>query len=290
MRTFDKMVQAVAYFKIIRPKNAAMTAVAVALGFWVADSTRTLYALALLIVSAVCAVGFGNVVNDICDAEADRINHPNRPIPSGNMTIRSAAVWAVVLAAAALVSGGLVSRIHLLGCALPLFLLLAYALFLKGTPLAGNTVVSLLVAYALLYGGLGAPAFVHLMIPAFLAFLLNLSREIVKDMEDQAGDRLHGLLTTASLPLPALRALLVWLGIVYVLNLFIPSIAGHFGIVYLVVCALLLPLHVTWAAMLLRRTDRHVLSRISSLIKWEMLGGMAAVAADRAAYRFFIPP
>ena len=39
----------------------------------------------------------GNVVNDIYDLEVDKINRPDRPLPSGQITLRQAKVWTVIL-------------------------------------------------------------------------------------------------------------------------------------------------------------------------------------------------
>jgi geranylgeranylglycerol-phosphate geranylgeranyltransferase len=278
------MIKIGPYIKITRPKNAVMTAAAAALGFWLARSDGSMRSLFLIAASSACAVGFGNTLNDVRDAEADRTNHPDRPIPMGEMSSNAALVWAIVLAACALTASGLASAYHFAGCLIPLAMLGAYALWLKGVPLLGNTLVSLLVAYALLYGGLGAAHFRHLLIPAFLAFLLNLSREIVKDIQDRPGDTMQGLATTADLSPSLLRGLLLWLGVVYALNMFVPFVLGHFGMVYLGVCAAaLLPVHIAWFALLVAKGER-ALSRVSSLIKWEMLGGLAAMAADRLFY------
>jgi len=242
----------------------------------------------LLLVSAACAVGFGNVVNDIRDIATDRVNHPRRPLPAGDMSVRAAIVFACALAGAALAGAALVSPAHAAGCIIPLALLLTYAFALKATALAGNVVVSLLVAYPLLYGALGAPRFSHVLVPAFLAFLLNFCREIVKDIEDRRGDALEGLTTTASLPAGVLKAMLVWLAIVYALNMFVPLPLGHFGLPYAAVCALLvLPLHIGWLVLLLKKGET-ALSRVSLLMKWEMLGGMLAVAADNFIKSFLV--
>jgi len=276
------MIKIAPFIKIIRPRNAVMTALAVSLGFWIAQSRLPLVSLALLVISAVCAVGYGNIVNDINDAEADKINHPRRPLPSGEISINAARILAALLAGIALATGGLVSPVHCAGCLLPLVLLSVYAFRLKSTPLAGNVAVSLLVAYPLLYGGLTAPQLSHLLMPAFLAFLLNFSREIVKDIEDQAGDSMHGVVTTAVLPAPALNMIVAWLGIVYLLNMFIPFFMGHVHRTYAFICAgALLPLHTVWLVTFLRRRGTASLSAISSLIKLEMLGGLIALAADR---------
>jgi geranylgeranylglycerol-phosphate geranylgeranyltransferase len=281
------MVKIASYIKIMRPKNAALTAIAVALGYWIADSHYPLRSLLLLMLAGICCVGFGNSINDICDAQADKINHPDRPIPKGDIHPRAALIWALVLAAAALSAGTSVSLYHGAGCLAPLIALTLYALFFKATPLFGNAVVSMLVAYAILYGGFGATLYYHLLIPAFCAFLLNLCREIVKDLQDMAGDHTYGLKTTAIVPRRILDTFVFWLGIVYALNVLLPFLFGHFNMVYLALCVVVLfPLHIYWLVILVKKRVAGSLSRISTLIKLEMLGGLIAMAADRIYYSY----
>jgi geranylgeranylglycerol-phosphate geranylgeranyltransferase len=281
------MVKIVPYIELVRPINAAMTSVAVALGFWIGGSSLNAPSLLLLIAAAGCAVGFGNAVNDIADVEGDRINHPERPLPRGAVTVREASLYATLLALAGCLFAAMVSAAHLLATAIPLLLLLTYARYLKATPFAGNILVSLLVAYPLIYGGLGAPFAEHLVLPALLAFLLNFCREIVKDIQDLEGDRATGARTTAGIGIRPLITILIALGLVYLAPLWFPHALGHFGWVYLVVCAtLVVPLHATWLVILLAVRTEHRWRAVSMTLKVEMLSGLAALAADR----LLLPP
>jgi len=49
----------------------------------------------------------GMVLNDLCDIERDRTLHPERPLPSGRVSVKSAGVFALVLFALAIASAGL---------------------------------------------------------------------------------------------------------------------------------------------------------------------------------------
>lgn len=268
------------YFKIIRLHNAVLSGIAVALGFWLGNSTNSLLALLLLVMATILATGFGNVVNDLKDIATDRISHADRPLPKREMTPRSALVFAIALAVATLTFAGMVSQLHFLATIIPLLLLIIYTLFLKGTPLAGNIVVSLLVAYALLFGGLNSPLFDHLLIPALLAFLLNLSREIIKDLQDRPGDSAAGIVTTASLSPSAIGAIICSIVVLYLAILFIPFSLHHFGRSYALICALIIvPLQIAWLWLFFRKEQN--LSRISLLIKIEMAVGLLAMAVDQ---------
>lgn len=273
------MIQA--YIRIVRPVNVVMTACGVCLGFWLSGSPSPLVNLVFLACAGSLAVGFGNTVNDLCDRKGDEANHPGRPLPKGEITPRAARAYSVCLLVAALACGFHVSVVHGIATAIPLLLLAAYALLFKGTPLAGNIIISLLVAYPLLYGGLAAPGQNRLFVPAVLAFLLNLGREIVKDIQDKPGDTASGARTTAALPFGVLRAILLSVSLIYLCLMPLPFALGHFMSVYLGLCLILvLPLHALWTRHLLARDLEPKCGRIASMIKLEMLLGLTALAAD----------
>jgi geranylgeranylglycerol-phosphate geranylgeranyltransferase len=276
------MNELLAYFKIARPGNAVMAGIAIALGFWLGRSALPLPGLALLIIAGICATAFGNVINDMKDVATDRISHPQRPLPRGELSFAAVRGYLVFLAIAALGSSLLVSKTHAIATVFPLFLLSVYTFYLKGTPLFGNILVSLLVAYALLFGGLTAPFFPRLILPAALAFTLNLIREIIKDLQDEPGDRAAGIATTARLPDPVVRMTVISLCVLYLPLLFLPSITGQFGPTYALLCAVVIvPLHCCWIFLFIKK-DRNVrLPLLSLLIKCEMIAGLAALALDQ---------
>ena len=65
--------------------------------------------LFLLIVATVGLYGGGVVFNDVFDAELDRIERPERPIPRGDISIKSAALLAILLYLVAILSAFTVS-------------------------------------------------------------------------------------------------------------------------------------------------------------------------------------
>jgi geranylgeranylglycerol-phosphate geranylgeranyltransferase len=277
-----------ALIKIVRPGNALMTGAAVLLGSWLARSTAPLVSLFLLVVTAMSAVGFGNVINDIVDIETDRISHPDRPLPKNELSRNEAMVFAFFCACFSLANAFLVSPVHGIATLVPLAMLCLYAFFFKATPLVGNIAVSFLVAYALLFGGLLAPRMDRLFIPVLLAFLLNMAREIIKDFQDEKGDRKAGLKTSATLPKKVLKSLILLVSGIYLVFLFSPYALKQFGVVYCIVCAfIVIPLHVYWSFLVSGKKWGSHLSRISSLIKYEMLAGLLALAADQAVKQFF---
>ena len=154
--------------------------------------------LALAGASTGCVTAGGNVLNDLLDREEDRVNHPDRPLVTGAIAVGTAKVLVVVLLVASL----LLIVPLVLGAPLLLAILaaavaavLSYEFRFKSEGLAGNGLVAFLTAAVFLYGG-AAGGHVLLMLPfAAMAFFATLSREVIKDMEDAAGD-----VTRATLP------------------------------------------------------------------------------------------
>jgi geranylgeranylglycerol-phosphate geranylgeranyltransferase len=270
------------YLKLLRISNALIAAVTVALGFWLSESSYSSWKLALLMIATICATGFGNVINDIQDIDSDRISHPDRPLPLGDLSINNAKIFSVILILISLICGFMVSITHGLATLIPLILLILYALYLKGTPLAGNIIVALLVAYSILYGALNAPGFSSMIYPALFAFLLNISREIIKDIQDEAGDKASGVITSAILPHNLLRGMIYGFSILYLLLLILPYYNKSFGLHYLLIClAIIFPIHFYRSFLIMSKSWKSKLSTISMLFKIEMICGLAAISIDK---------
>ncbi len=137
-----------------------------------------------LFLSVFFLTAAGNVVNDIFDAEMDAEEKPWRPIPSGLLSKKSALSLAVALFSVAIYLAFLLSPSLFALSLLASLLLVVYPWKLKEYKLAGNLVVSLLVALVFVYGALPAGLSFPIFVLASSAFLANLSREIVKDLED----------------------------------------------------------------------------------------------------------
>jgi geranylgeranylglycerol-phosphate geranylgeranyltransferase len=181
---------------ITRPVNSLVAGLAALLGYIVATGGLEPSALILFPVVFAITAG-GNVFNDLCDLEIDRINRPDRPLPSGKVTPRAAGALSAALFAAGLALS--------LPCGLPCvviavansLLLVAYAKALKRTVFWGNAAVSYLSASIYPFGGAlaGIPAMERTLPLAGITFLAMLSRELLKDAEDVPGDSAAGART-----------------------------------------------------------------------------------------------
>ncbi len=153
------------------------------LGFWIV--------LALAAASTSLVTAGGNVLNDLLDREGDRTNHPDRPLVTGAVAVGTAKGLV-----AALFVGGIVVAVPVvllqplvgLLLAIAVAALLGYEFRLKARGFVGNLVVGFLTGMVFLYGGAAAGHAILLAPFAAMAFFATLSREVIKDMEDVAGD------------------------------------------------------------------------------------------------------
>ena len=138
------------------------------------------------------------VFNDIQDVQVDRVNSPDRPIPSGKVTIRQAYGLSIVFSALALVSSLVLGIPAFLTALVALALMAYYNTRGKRTGLLGNVVVSFNVALPFFFGGLAVNSLRPLLCIFFLlAFLANTAREVAKGIADVAGDSSKGVMTIA---------------------------------------------------------------------------------------------
>jgi geranylgeranylglycerol-phosphate geranylgeranyltransferase len=227
---------------LVRPGNAVAAAVLTFTGTFVAVGDTAWGGAALRttagVVATVAATGGGNAVNDYFDRAVDRVNRPDRPIPRGAVSPRAALVFALALFAIAVAAAATLPPVAL-GIALAnAAALAAYTRVFKRLPGVGNLVVALLTGSTFLFGGaaVGSPTAPGLVVMALLAAAATLGRELVKDVEDVAGDRAAGLRT---LPIvagerPALGVGAAAVGAA-VLASGVPVARGTFGAAYLAV-------------------------------------------------------
>lgn len=184
--------------RLLRVENCVMAGLAVVVGFIVAGGIGDLAAingLLLAFVSAFVITGAGNAINDYYDKGTDRKNAPHRPIPSGAISASGAFYLAVVLFIAGIIMAFFINYSCLALAALNSALLFLYARNLKSSVLAGNLLVSYLTASTFVYGALVLQNPAATVFLALLAFLANVGREMIGDVEDVVGDRKAGMKT-----------------------------------------------------------------------------------------------
>ena len=182
------------YIALTRPGNAVLTAIAVIAGAFIAAGPEIVdYSeeIAICCISAMMLVGGGNALNDYNDRESDKENHPNRPIPSGQIDAETVLTYSQVL-----LGGGLVILIFALDNKMPFVIallgmltLIAYENGMKAAGIAGNIAVGFMSGAVFLYAGMAVNNPGPTLWMFGLAFLATISREIVKDIQDLEGDR-----------------------------------------------------------------------------------------------------
>jgi 4-hydroxybenzoate polyprenyltransferase len=268
-------------WRLLRAHNLLIAALGVLAGGWIA--LGAVAAPTLLVYAALSALGLGaagNTANDLQDATADRVNRPDgeRPIAAGRVTRDTGCllVWlggGLGLGAAALVSG-----CQLLVALAALAVMFGYSPWLKRHGLPGNLAVAVLAGLPPFYGALAVGRPAAGVVPWALAGWIHFGRELVKDLQDEAGDRSAGRLT---LPIRRGRAATVrvawWACIAFVpLSVLLPIAAGYGGMYF----AVAVPAQAAvWLAAQRLRRDR--LAAASRWLKVAMVIGLVALVLGR---------
>ena len=183
---------------MIRPLNVLIAAGAVFVASFIAVGTEVSQENVIIPVLLACfAAGLvtaaGNVLNDYSDRESDMVNHPERPIPSGQITSANALSYSVALFVVSLPLALIVNVECFLLAALNNVVLVTYEGRFKRRGIPGNLEVSWLTGSIFVFGGLAAyqgdlENLTRTLYLAMLAFFATLGREIAKDIQDVVGD------------------------------------------------------------------------------------------------------
>lgn len=183
---------------LMRPLNGLIGAGAVMAGALIVGRPISVAPAAFGAAAALAAVAGANALNDCLDREADVVNRPERPIPSGRVSVSEAAIASGIAYALALVLGSLAGGWPFLIVATWIALTALYSVSLKRILVVGNLVAAALTASIVVLGGITQGKIEPLAIPFVMAFLANVGREVVKDIEDTEGDARVGVVTLAT--------------------------------------------------------------------------------------------
>ncbi|MCI6993714.1 UbiA family prenyltransferase [uncultured Methanobrevibacter sp.] len=266
------------YIEILRPGNALMGAISIILVALIDKTISIPVILAMLTVFFETAAG--NVINDYFDYKIDLINKPERPIPSGRISLENGRNYGYLLFAAGTMCGFLISYItnNWIPFGIVLFadvVLYLYAYTLKTTPLLGNLTVGFMTGFGFVFGGfsINNPSIIMTsLFLGFFAFVMTTAREIVKDIEDIEGDKAD---CAKTLPIligekkPAILAAVL----IIIDSALCPLLYYYhiFGILYLVVIAIAVILFIYSAILILKSQERAVAAKVSKNLKIGML-------------------
>jgi 4-hydroxybenzoate polyprenyltransferase len=254
-----------------------------------------------LVLSTVSLAASGYIINDYFDRKIDMVNRPGKVIVGRWITIRYAMFFHIVFTIAGILLGAFVAfSIGFLSLTM-LFLfvsvvLMFYSTTFKRQLLVGNILISLLVGivpllvllfefpllvkkYKLYILATGVDF--HFLIfwvgsYAIFAFIINLIREVVKDMEDYEGDFVFGRQT---IPImwgmkvsKIIVASLILLSITPILYLLTYHLADPISLIYISL-AIILPLVIIATGVFFANSKKHY-NYLSQVIKLVMLTGL----------------
>lgn len=210
------------FLKLIRYKNLLMLALmqlVFRFGFFKMQNIPLALAdwqYVLLVFSTVLIAAGGYIINDIYDQQTDAINKPEAVVIGKNISESLAYNLYLMTTVCGVAIGFYLSNVIMKPGFASLFILIAatlyfYASSLKQMLIVGNLVVALLLSSSILiigvfdlYPATGsdnqkqmALFFSILMDYAVFAFMINMLRELVKDIEDFEGDKSQGMNTLA---------------------------------------------------------------------------------------------
>ena len=272
--------QILSYIKITRPINVLITFFVVVVAILISQKAQTdLYTILLASIAASLVAAAGNIVNDIYDIESDKISHPKRPLVLSEISKKEAWYLYIILNFISIYIAASLKPILLVIVITSAILLFIYSAYLKKLTLVGNITIAFLTWLAFIYGGYvtGNPA--AAIVPAGFAFLINLIREIVKDIQDVEGDKKAGVTT---LPIKygfqKSKILIVMSTIILILYSLYPFITQLYKIEYFVVVMVFVnPLLILFLKFLYNSKKENNLSLVSNMLKLNMVLGLIAI-------------
>ncbi len=229
--------------------------------------------------AASFALASGNIINDINDVEIDKINKPLRPLPSGNLTIQQAYGLYISSVFLSILISLFLNEVALAIVLFSIILLFFYSKYLKSILLVGNMTVAFLTSLVFIFGGVVVENPTAAIVPAIFAFLINLIREIVKDIEDVEGDSKADLVT---FPIKfgdkKSKILILFVIISLILFTLYPFLTQLYKIEYFIVVMVIVnPILVYCLKKLFEDSSQKNLKKISNLLKLSMVLGLFTI-------------
>jgi 4-hydroxybenzoate polyprenyltransferase len=295
-----------AFIQILRPKNLIIVGTTqwilyhyIILAF-VDTPALDVFLFSLLVVDTILIAAGGYIINDIVDASVDQINKPQKTFIPTKISLIQATYYYYFLGFV-----GFLIALYIAYCInnLPLvviypmacFLLYVYSTKFKNSILIGNILVSLFVAFVsgiILFAERNAIISINdstkkwLVLELFIAymifsFMVNMIREIIKDIEDEEGDKLAGLITyPIKYGTDAAKKLVVLFCLTTILMLlfwlFVTNIPLDLRVYVFLLLLVASPL-VVIVQILTKTTTKRDFSKISAILKYIMLAGLVSI-------------
>jgi len=267
------------FFILCRPLNVVIGMLSIFIGAFITGTVYPLLKVTLACASGGLIAGAADVINDYYDVEIDKINKPNRPIAAGFVTPKQGFAYSLILFFLGISLGYMINWLAFVISIFCSMLLFLYSYHLKRTVLWGNIAVSLLTALAFIYGAIAVKRITYALIPAIFSFFYHLGREIIKDIEDIAGDRTDKIQT---LPIKygegVARQTATWIYVFLIILTSVPYYFKIFGLLYLIIVLFIVDLIVVYVLFSMwRNPESNNLSRLSMILKLNMFAGLLAI-------------
>ena len=199
-------------FKIIRWKNLVIISLSQIfikfffIDFFIQKDQLLNENFVILLIVTILIAASGYIVNDIYDYNLDQINKPEKVVLGKFLKSRDAIIIYMMFNFLAIVLSiflctKIEQEIYILVFLLIIYCLWLYSKKLKKYKIIGNILIAFFISLSILNVPLFSYKnilsddrfFVFLIISIFsvLAFLINVKREIIKDIEDIDGDKIH---------------------------------------------------------------------------------------------------
>jgi len=272
------------YIKITRPINVAITFFVVVVAILISQTESTdFYVILFASIAAALVTATGNIVNDIFDIDTDRISHQDRVLVSGKISKTEAWTEYILLNSISFIISASLSVKLMVIILTAIFVLYIYSSTLKRLPLIGNLTIAFLTGLAFIYGGFTAGNPMSAIVPAVFAFLINLIREIVKDMQDIEGDKTSGVITfPIKFGFQKSKILILIITFSLILYTIYPFIIELYKIEYFMIVMLFVnPLLILCLKLLFDDKKENSISVVSIALKLNMVFGLIAIYLGR---------
>ena len=264
-------------FRLFRFELPFTAGICVILGQLLAiDQFPPISIMALGFLSIFCISATALILNDYFDIEIDRVNSPERPLPSGIVTKQDVVLLSIGVAMLGLIASYLISFAALLISLFVWMIGFLYNWRFKRSGLWGNLMVSFSVGMTFIFGGISVSVPFAKMVWFFavIVALINVGEEIAADAMDVQGDRQAGSQSLAVVlgPERALRiSAAVFMAVVGISSL--PFWRDWLDWIYLLPISIMDGVILYSTAKLLnpQTADRR------RYVRWIYLGGLAAI-------------
>jgi geranylgeranylglycerol-phosphate geranylgeranyltransferase len=180
----------ISFIKMARPINVLLSIITVIISAFILKQELCSY---LVIITSLIVAGFtifSNILNDIFDIKTDKLNCPQKPLITGEISINKAFILSFIIL---ILSLCLLFQLNSYSSKLVIYIIfpiiITYTPVFKSVPLFGNTLIGITLGLVFLFTEASLTNKIELLwFPALLATHLTILRELLKDIEDYSGD------------------------------------------------------------------------------------------------------